>query len=346
MPSSPQRLPFAQWMEQALFDPAKGYYTARIRTVGRQGDFSTSATAGNLLGEAIARWILGEQKAQPGVRHVIEVGGGDGSLSLAVRQALGWWRRRSLRWHLVEASPILKQKQQEKLRGAAATCHESMAGALQACGGSAFIFHNELVDAFPVTILQWQAVSKTWQELWLESPATGWQESWQSPASLESDNFTALQQWNTTTPPPYDGQRIELHGSYAAWLREWSPHWREGAMLTVDYGDTFPALYHRQPRGTLRAYLLHQRLTGPGVYANMGRQDITTDVNFSDLIEWGQSLRWTSDPLQTQREFLQQHVPKFQERIEADPAAAFLTDDLGAGSAFKALVQRPGLHEF
>ncbi|MEY4483299.1 MAG: hypothetical protein RL693_751 [Verrucomicrobiota bacterium] len=117
-------------------------------------------------------------------------------------------------------------------------------------------------------------------------------------------------------------------------------------MLTVDYGDTFPALYHRQPRGTIRAYLLHQRLTGPGVYANMGRQDITADVNFSDLILWGQNLHWASGSLQTQRDFLQQHAQNFQKRIEADPAAAFLTDDLGAGSAFKALVQRPGLHAF
>lgn len=341
MPPSPQRLPFAQWMEQALFDPAKGYYTARIRTVGRQGDFSTSATASSLLGEAIAHWLMEEQKAQPQVKHVIEVGGGDGSLSLAVRKALGWWRRRSLRWHLVEASPILKQKQQEKLKGSSASWHESMIEALQACDGSAFIFHNELVDAFPVTILQWDATAKNWQELWLEASPTGWQETWQAPTSVEATPFTALQQWHAATPPPYDGQRVELHGSYAAWQREWAPHWHAGAMLTVDYGDTFPSLYHRQPRGTIRAYLMHQRFTGPGVYANMGRQDITTDVNFSDLLAWGQTLHWTHDPLQTQRDFLQQHVPKFTERIEADPAAAFLTDDLGVGTAFKALIQRP-----
>lgn len=346
MSSSPQRLPFAQWMEHALFDPAKGYYTSRIHTVGRQGDFSTSATASNLLGEAIAHWILEEQKSQPQVRNVIEVGGGDGSLSMSVQQSLGWWRRRSLRWHLVEASPILKQKQQERLHGSSAVWHASMSEALQACGGSAFIFHNELVDAFPVTLLQWDGASKTWRELWLESTASGWQESWQSFSSHQQDKFSALQQWNATTPPPYDSQRIELHGSYAAWLQEWSPHWHAGAMLTVDYGDTFPELYHRQTRGTLRAYLLHQRLTDHDVYANMGRQDITTDVNFSDLIHWGKALHLENDPLQTQREFLQRHVPKLAACIAAEPAATFLTDELGAGTAFKALVQRPGASAF
>ncbi len=341
MPLSTQRLPFAQWMEQALFDPANGYYTSHIRTVGRQGDFSTSATASNLLGEAIAHWIFQEHKALPKVKHVIEVGGGDGSLSLSVRNSLGWWQRRSLHWHLVEASPILKKKQQERLQGSSANWHESMREALKACDGSAFIFHNELVDAFPVTVLQWNTASMSWQELWLESTAAGWQESWETLTSVESDKFSALQQWDATNPPPYDGQRIELHASYESWLQQWSPHWSAGAMVTVDYGDTFPALYHRQPRGTMRAYLLHQRLTGSAVYANMGRQDITSDVNFSDLIRWGKALQWENDPLQTQRGFLQQHIPKLSEQVATDPAAAYLTDDFGAGGAFKALVQRP-----
>lgn len=327
-------------MEQALFDPTKGYYTTRIRTVGRQGDFSTSATVSDLLGEAIAHWILMEQKIQPQVHHVIEIGGGDGSLSLSVRRSLGWWRRRSLQWHLVEASPILKKEQEEKLKGTAAIWHESMTEALQACGGSAFIFHNELVDAFPVTLLQWSATSKSWQELWLESGTEGWRETWQPWSALDQKKFSALQQWTSETPPPYDEQRIELHDAYAKWLQEWSMHWHKGAMLTMDYGDTFPQLYHRQPRGTIRAYLLHQRLIGSAVYANMGRQDITTDVNFSDLQQWGESLKWKSDPLQTQREFLKRYVPKFNERIASDQAAAFLTDELGAGGAFKALVQR------
>jgi hypothetical protein len=35
----------------------------------------------------------------------------------------------------------------------------------------------------------------------------------------------------------------------------WTPHWNSGAMLTIDYGDDFPQLYHRRPHGTLRAYL-------------------------------------------------------------------------------------------
>ena len=57
-------------------------------------------------------------------------------------------------------------------------------------------------------------------------------------------------------------------------------------MLTIDYGDTAENLYHRQPKGSLRAYFLHQRFAGNEIYANPGMQDITADVNFTDLEHW------------------------------------------------------------
>ena len=81
-------------MQRALFDPRTGYYSRQIRTVGRGGDFSTAATLSPSLGIAVAAWLKSESCLQPQVRHVIEVGAGDGSLMHTVRRALGWWTRR------------------------------------------------------------------------------------------------------------------------------------------------------------------------------------------------------------------------------------------------------------
>ena len=53
-------MPFREWMRRALFDPERGYYSHHARTVGRRGDFSTSATTGTALGEAVASWLKGE----------------------------------------------------------------------------------------------------------------------------------------------------------------------------------------------------------------------------------------------------------------------------------------------
>ena len=88
------------WMEAALYDPDNGYYSKNIRTVGRRGDFSTSATLGPELGTAIAKWIRQEWKSAGRRLPVIEVGPGDGSLQRQVLSKLGLTGRAGLRCHL------------------------------------------------------------------------------------------------------------------------------------------------------------------------------------------------------------------------------------------------------
>jgi SAM-dependent MidA family methyltransferase len=313
-------------MARALFDSKQGYYTTHVGTVGRRGHFSTSATASPLLAQGIANWITIQRR----VPAIIEVGGGDGSLMRDIRRVLGWWKSRRFQWHMVEVSPVLQAKQREKL-GDAITWHNHLEAALQACHGHALIYHNELVDAFPVRLLQWSATECRWQEVYLHLEAGGWKETLQ-PFVAPNVAFSAL----TSPPPAHPRQRIELHQSYLQWLQAWAPHWKKGAMLTIDYGDKFPALYHRRPAGTLRSYFHHQTLTGPEIYLNMGKQDITCDVNFTDLIAWGDALGWRHEPLITQREFLLPVSPK------NPPAAdAFVLEEFGAGTAFKVLKQTP-----
>jgi SAM-dependent MidA family methyltransferase len=214
-----------------------------------------------------------------------------------------------------------------------------MEDALQACDGGALIFHNELLDAFPVSLYQWDASRAAWEEVWVKNESGRGREVLEM-AELDSreSNSLAPSEWGVSSLR--GGQRIEVATACHDWLRAWAPHWRKGAMLTIDYGDVFPQLYHRQPRGTLRAYFMQQRLSGPQVYENMGRQDITADVNFSDLIAWGESLGWKTAQFITQREFLLEHVRGIDSRTAGDPPASFLLDEQGAGTAFKVLVQR------
>lgn len=335
-----EKLPFREWMARALHDPRSGYYARKVRTVGRQGDFSTSATVSNLLGQAIAAWITQEGKACPSVRTVIEVGGGDGSLSAAVRDALGWWQRRRWRWLMVETSLPLREQQQTRLGKGQAEWFNNMQEALEGCGGQALIFHNELLDAFPVTLLQWEASTARWMEVWLQKKEASWSEQLE-PFQPDEGDFGLLPPEAWRDQPLKQGQRLELGTAVREWIFGWAPQWKAGAMLTLDYGDADSRVYHRQPRGTIRAYFMHQRLIGSQVYENMGRQDITADVNFADLARWGASLAWKSEPLQTQRVFLQQHGRAVHALAAKDPAAAFLLAEQGAGTAFKALIQRP-----
>ncbi len=333
-----------QFMARALHDPVQGYYARRIRTVGKGGDFSTTATLSPALGKAIARWLRSEARQQPGVRDVIEIGAGDGSLMAAVRASLGWWQRRRFRFHLVESSQPLSEQQKARL-GPKVTWHQDLPSALKATGGKAWIYHNELLDAFPVQVVQWNAEAKEWEEVWLNwqagSPSAMPQETFR-PLSLKADErarFSVLSQWNEASPPPAARQRCELAVAVRAWLKQWASSWKAGAMFTMDYGDTFPALYHRRPRGTLRAYLLHQCLEGMNVYANPGRQDITADVNLTDYRKWASELGWREAAYGTQTEWLAPVLkPSAAQRSSAD---AFLTHSEGAGNAFKYVIHRP-----
>jgi SAM-dependent MidA family methyltransferase len=325
-PVSQQPVPFAEFMASALHDPHCGYYARRIRTVGARGDFATAATLFPAFGTAVARWLATEAHAHPGLRHVIEVGAGDGSLMAGVRRCIGLWRRLSWSWHIVESSPVLRDTQRARL-GSAVVWHERLEQALAATRGEALIYHNELLDAFPAQLLEKR--HGAWREVHVRPDGgeslveLAWPES-------ERGDFSALASWQAP-----EGQRVELHRSVRDWLRGWSPHWRRGAMLTVDYGGPFPELYRRRPRGTLRAYLLHQRLEGAAVYANPGRQDITADINFTDLQRWAGGLGWCETEFSTLGEFLARRLPPKQQ-----PAA--LLDLDGAGGAFRCIVHRTG----
>jgi SAM-dependent MidA family methyltransferase len=336
-----ERLRFIDWMARALHDPERGYYARQVRTIGRRGDFSTSASAGTVLGEAVAHWITQElAREAPAASTVIEIGGGDGALSAAVRRALGWWKRRRLQWFMVETSRPLRALQEIRLGTKAARWFTDLTAALHACDGRALIFHNELLDALPVDLLRWDGVNGRWQEVCMTGGPGAWRETCE-PAAVSSGESSAMEPAGWKGVPLRDGQRIEIGSACRAWLRSWAPYWKAGAMLTVDYGDVFPQIYHRQPGGTLRAYFMHQRLTGPQVHENMGRQDITADVNFTDLMAWGEALGWKAETFVAQREFLQAHVRGVERRAASDPAIAFLLNEHGAGGAFKVLVQRP-----
>jgi SAM-dependent MidA family methyltransferase len=308
-------VPFEEFMARALHDPQHGYYARRITGVGRRGDFTTAPMISDSLAQAIANWAARALR-ESGCRDLIEMGPGEGTLAAAVWKFLPWHLRWRCHLHLVESSEPLRARQRERL-GNRASWHLDMPAALDACGGKAVIFSNELVDAFPVR--RFQKTELGWQEtaVRLDENQRA-HESLLAPATLpDSSSFTEAH--------PI-GQIVEVHESYQRYLTRFLPLWKAGRMLTIDYGSSADSLYHRRPRGTLRAYLLQQRLEGPAIYENPGRQDLTADVNFTDLQNW--SAPWVSSQnLVSLREFLN------------SPADPMLLDPQGAGDAFQVLEQ-------
>jgi SAM-dependent MidA family methyltransferase len=307
---------FERFMERALHDPARGYYARNIRNIGARGDFTTAPQLSETPAKAIAAWVaraLRETKT----RNLIEVGPGLGTLSRQVIRNLPLHLRLRTGFHLVESSPTLANHQKE-LFGKKVRHHTTVLDALEACSGEAVIFSNELVDAFPVRLFK--KTENSWREVALDHTKGYAVETLLPPATLPPSSVFS---GDYAT-----GQTVEVHDSYRRWLESWLPFWKKGKMLTIDYGDTAEKLYVRRPHGTLRAYLLHQRLEGSAIYGNPGLQDITADVNFTDLAEW--ALSWLdSSPVSNFAEFL---------RPFAKPSEALF---LESAEHFRTLIQEP-----
>lgn len=272
---SGRRITFEAFMAEALHDPKRGYYARRIEAVGGRGDFTTAPMLARSPARAIAIRVASAMRAE-GCRNLIEIGPGEGTLAAEVLRHLPWHLRWQTRLHLVESSAPLREKQHKRL-GKRACIRTSMQEALAACDGRAVIFSNELVDAFPVR--RFQKTIHGWQELEVEFQPEGSITEHLLPVNELPDSSIFRMDFPI-------GQWVEVHDSYRKWLAEWLPGWKCGRMLTIDYGATAERLYHRRPHGSIRGYLLHSRIEGAGIYQNIGRQDLTADVNFSDLIEW------------------------------------------------------------
>ncbi|MEI6653218.1 MAG: class I SAM-dependent methyltransferase [Verrucomicrobiota bacterium] len=323
MNSSSPPTRFDHFMERALYDPLHGYYARRITGIGRRGDFTTAPMLSAAPARAIAAWAARALR-ESGCRDLIEVGPGEGTLAAAVLRHLPWHVRWKTRLHLVETSPVLAALQQQRL-GRRACWHPTLLEALAACAGRAVIFSNELVDAFPVR--RFQLTAEGWHELAVSFGAN--QSSHES--LLPAAPLPPSSVFRQAHPP---GQWIEVHDSYREWLTAWLPAWQAGRLLTIDYGATATDLYHRRPNGTIRAYLFQQRLEGPAIYDNPGRQDLTADVNFTDLTDW--SAPWT---LSSSRLAFREFIHPFAD--PRNPLELALLDPHGAGGAFLVLDQAP-----
>ncbi|YCM45054.1 SAM-dependent methyltransferase [Verrucomicrobiaceae bacterium 227] len=289
---------FDHFMAEALYGP-RGYYTSPRTIIGPRGDFTTTPKLTTRLANRIANWIREAWQRQNKKLPVIELGPGDGTLAADIRKHLPWLARRKLDYHFVEISPHLTARQQSLNKG---HWHRNLSDALHATGCEALIVSNEFFDAFPVRIFKGAD-----QELFLDGDLKEiWQPILEQPDSLLFEN-----------PPA----RFEVADSIHHWLRSELALLRKGEILTIDYGGDAHENYHRRPLGSLRAYAHHMRLLPPEAYQNPGKQDLTFDICFPDLIRWGQQIGLTCQSLTTQADFLN------------------TTDQEGAGGAFKVLQQ-------
>lgn len=346
---------FARFMELALYCPDSGYYEQPERRIGRAGDFYTSVSIGSLFGELLAhQFSLWTGAGSSSPQLVVEAGAHDGQLAFDV---LSWTARHrpalfeTFEYWLVEPSlkrQVWQRKKVDKFAGRVRWA-ETLDGLPQG-GVSGVIFSNELLDAFPVHRLGWDAKAGNWFEwgVGLDGEKFFWR---RLPPDRERDWSGELKRAGFDIPSALlevlpDGFVLELSPAAADWWRKAALALRSGRLLTCDYG--FTALEFLAPercRGTLRAY--HHHRLSDDILVQPGEQDITAHINFSQLQAVGEEMGLKTEVFSTQACFLASIAKAFWDGTSGTVAPSpqqvrqfqTLTHPTHLGRSFRVLVQ-------
>jgi len=345
-------VPFSQFMEWCLYHPEYGYYPSEDLRIGKEGDYYTSPCVHPLFGGMVAKQlsqmaeILGE-----GNFDVVEMGGGRGFLC---QDILNWAKKKTpdffnrLRYYLLETSPSLLKEQKERLRPYEEEgkidwmdpiIFEKEKDRIRGC-----ILSNELVDAFPVHQVVFDHGKL--KEVYVTRHDGQLKEVMDEPSDP-----ALLSYFESMGIRLQEGQRAEVNLRALDWMEKVGRFLEKGFVLTVDYGYLAEELYapHRRS-GTLLCYYRHQASQNP--YEHLGEQDITSHVNFTDLIKKGEEVGLRFAGLVPQCRFLialgilQEMDSLGQDLSELDGLKMRLSlmhliePEAGMGEMFKVLIQR------
>lgn len=329
-------LPFRRFMELALYDPGEGYYAVR-QAVGTTGDYLTSPELHPLFGGLLARQVVQfwELLARPSTFTLVEVGAGSAALARAILASVAEHPIDvALRYVVVEPRPRLVAAQQAALGALVnrVSWVESLSDTV--IGPAHCILSNELIDSLPVHRVRIERGRL--RELFV---------------ALDGDRLTDLA-GDPSTPAlaahfdrlgllPGEDCEAEVNLDALAWLRDAAERIDRGFLLTLDYGYPARTLYAPWRRqGTLLCFYGHTHASDP--YQRVGRQDITTHVDFSSLALAGRGAGLEPLGFTSQQRFLT--ALGIGEALAGGPAAASsLEEYLARRRAVEALLDPQGL---
>jgi SAM-dependent MidA family methyltransferase len=289
---------FYEWMKAALYDERDGYYCADRMRQGRRGDYRTAPETSPLFSATFGSYFakLFAALGSPREFAIVEVGAGGGDFAHGVLTNLRADHRRvfdATTYLIEEFGGSARARCAERLAEfsdrvtvRSPTAREGNLPKPALPGGRAsdtltgIIFSNELIDAFPVHRVVRRAGRLrqlyvglldqrfVWVESDLEQPAADYcerigldlREEQIAEINLDAEDFVAR----------------------AASLLE------RGYMITVDYGAERSELLNSLERaqGTVRAFRSHQ--FAGDVLATPGEQDLTTTIDWTQIIEGGE----------------------------------------------------------
>jgi SAM-dependent MidA family methyltransferase len=240
-------IPFAWFMEHALYHPEHGYYSSDRAAIGRRGDYFTNVSVGPLFGELLATQFaeIWERLGKLADFVIVEQGAHHGEFA---RDVLESTQRRSpeffsaLRYQIVEPFPKLQERQSQTLKdfGDRVRWRTSLAELETFVGVH---FSNELLDSMPIN---------------LRNKLVG----------LREDEFVFID-----SPEEQITNQSQLE-----WIAQVAAKLQRGFLLSIDYG--FVGTDFRE---IIQVRTQHRQLDSP--FEQIGEADITARINWTDIAQ-------------------------------------------------------------
>jgi len=282
--SSGGSISFAEFMQEALYAPGLGYYSAGAKKFGADGDFVTAPEISPLFGYVLARQcaaVLGQLDGG----QVLEPGAGSGALAVSLLRKLEQLNALPDRYLILEVSADLQRRQQQRLREEVPHLADRVIWLAQLPQGfSGVIVANEVADALPFErVVKRQGVLQQYRVA-VEDEKFVWRFA-AAPELLRQ----AISSIETHLDEPLaDGYETEISPAVSNWITDLSAAIDAGFIFLFDYGVTRREYYAPDRyRGWLRCHFRHRVHGDPLILP--GIQDLTTWVDFSAVAQAAQA---------------------------------------------------------
>jgi len=306
-------MPFARFMQLCLYHPAHGYYTRGVGG-GSGRDYLTSSGLHRAYGAMVARQAAEMWRAlgAPERFRFVEFGPGEGHFACDMLRAAateGLFAR-ALEYVLVETSPVLRRRQQERIGRLAGPA----AGAAPIEGAppavrwadleelereppfTGCLFANEVLDAFPAHRVVGSEGGLV--EIHVAAEAG---ELVERPLPLRDPGLAAFLE--SAGIRPEAGQEVDVQPEGPRFIARAARLLADGWLVVVDYGYPAEDLYHpARRRGTLMAY--HRHRAAERFLERPGDQDLTAHVDFTAVTRAAEAAGLRAAGMTTQARFL------------------------------------------
>lgn len=322
---------FRDFMESALYDPERGYYSVREKAA----DFYTAPELHAAFGAVLAdRLALLLERVRSGPLFLVEAGCGDGTLACQVARRL-----REKHPALADRiSFVLVERGRKDLTTAVRRLNAfgvTVAAYTEIAKVPAFhgvLYSNELLDALPVHLLESRGGKI--HEVFVDGDGR------EVCAPLSRPELEPVA---TALSALQEGERHAVGLEAKAWLATAAARVVEGFIVSIDYGKRFAPGTPNPPRA------FHRHAVETELTREPGARDLTASIDFEALIKAGEAGGLSLESFETLSRFLiEGGMLGFLEAAAGDDSAAYreraklktLIHPEGMGEVFKVLIQR------